>query len=173
MRKFRRHLAAVALALSLSIGASGCYGSFALTRWVYDFNGKVTDNKFVHSIVTWAFLIVPVYSIAGFVDFVVLNMIEFWTEQPVINLPQAPRVQVSENGTVDVDLGGTAMRFVPAGDGSWAVERGGQPVGSITAAADGGLLVRDLDGRVLTTFAAADVMAAQGRLDQLLTANGG
>lgn len=173
MRKFRRHLAAVALALSLSIGASGCYGSFALTRWVYDFNGKVTDNKFVHSVVIWAFIILPVYSIAGFVDFVVLNLIEFWTEQPVINLPEAPRVTVAENGAVDVVMGTTAMRFVPAAEGVWAVERDGQAVGSIVPAADGGLTVRDLDGRVLTTFAAADVLAAQGRLDQLLAAKGG
>src|SRR5690606_37348724 len=127
MQTFRRRLSGIALALALSLGVSGCYGSFALTRWVYDFNGKITDNKFVHTIVTWAFIILPVYSIAGFVDFVVLNLIEFWTDKPVIDLPEPPRVDVSEDGTVRVDMGETAMVFVPAADGSWQVLRDGAP----------------------------------------------
>lgn len=66
-------------ALLSAVVFSGCYGKFALTRKVYEINGTITDNKFVHSLITWVFLILPVYSIAGFADFVVLNTIEFWT----------------------------------------------------------------------------------------------
>lgn len=91
----------------------------------------------------------------------------------MINLPAAPRVNVSEDGTVRVEIGATVMVFVPLPDGSWQVIRDSAPVGDVIATPEGGLAVRDLDGRVLTSFAAADVLAAQGRIDQLLAARGG
>ncbi len=172
MPRTRNRALALAMTGLLGFGASGCYGSFALTRWVYDFNGKVTEHKFVHSITTWAFLILPVYSIAGFVDFVVLNMIEFWTEKPVIDLPQAPRVHLSSDNAVDIEMGGAVLRMEPATDGSWTVAREGIVVGSVLPDADGGLLVRDAAGRVLTTFDAADLLAAEGRIAQLAAAEG-
>ncbi len=56
----------------------GCFGKFNLTRKVYDINAKVGD-KFLRSAVTWAFIIIPVYGIAAFLDFVLFNTIEFWT----------------------------------------------------------------------------------------------
>lgn len=66
-------------ALLSAVVFSGCYGKFALTRKVYEINGQITNNKFVHSLVAWVFLWLPVYGLAGFADFVVLNTIEFWT----------------------------------------------------------------------------------------------
>lgn len=62
----------------LATSLQGCYGKFALTRKVYALNGQVSD-KFLRSGLTWVFLIVPVYGIAGLVDFVVFNTIEFWS----------------------------------------------------------------------------------------------
>ena len=68
------------LVMLIVIAASlqGCYGKFALTRKVYALNGEVRD-KFLRSGLTWVFLIVPVYGVAGLVDFVVLNTVEFWS----------------------------------------------------------------------------------------------
>lgn len=55
-----------------------CYGPFLLTKKIYNWNGKVGD-KFVNSAVMWALIIIPVYSATLFVDFVVLNTVQFWT----------------------------------------------------------------------------------------------
>ncbi|MFM9008966.1 MAG: DUF3332 domain-containing protein [Bacteroidota bacterium] len=66
------------LVLSVSILLSGCYGSFNLVREVYDWNGTIED-KTVRSVVFWALVIIPVYEVAGLVDAVVLNVIEFWS----------------------------------------------------------------------------------------------
>ena len=68
-------LAALALAGTL---LSACFGNFALTRTVYDLNSRV-QNGFVQSAVTWVFVILPVYSLAATVDFLALNVIQFWT----------------------------------------------------------------------------------------------
>lgn len=57
---------------------SGCYGNFALTKKVYNWNGTVGD-KYIQSAVTWGLTIIPVYEAALFIDLVGFNLIEFWT----------------------------------------------------------------------------------------------
>lgn len=69
---------AVGMLAVFSISSTGCFGEFALTRKVYSFNDGL-GNNFVKTIVFYAMNIVPVYGIAGFLDVVVLNLIEFWT----------------------------------------------------------------------------------------------
>ncbi len=66
--------------LSAVMMLSSCIGSFNLTRSVYDWNKSVGD-KFVNELVFLALNIVPVYGISVFVDAVVLNSIEFWTNE--------------------------------------------------------------------------------------------
>ena len=65
------------------ISSTGCFGEFALTRKVYSFNDNIAGNdmggKVVKNIVYYAMNIIPVYGVAGFVDFFLLNTIEFWT----------------------------------------------------------------------------------------------
>ena len=78
MKKIRK-ITFVAL-LSGVFLMSSCIGSFNLTRTVLDWNRSVGD-KFVNELVFLALNIVPVYSVAVFVDAVVLNTIEFWTDE--------------------------------------------------------------------------------------------
>jgi TM2 domain-containing membrane protein YozV len=73
---FKRMIACAVLA-SFCMVSSGCFGSFQLTKKVYEFN-KSLSGKFVQSIVFWAFNIVPIYDICVFIDVVILNLIEFW-----------------------------------------------------------------------------------------------
>lgn len=74
-----RKLTAIVLTLSLAmISLQGCYGKMALTKKVYALNGDVHD-KYVRNIVTWAFIIVPVYGVSALADFVLFNTIEFWS----------------------------------------------------------------------------------------------
>ncbi len=77
MKKFNRYFILFAVSTGLFI-QTGCFGSFKLIEKVYEWNGSIED-KFVRSIVFWALCIIPVYAIAGFVDIVILNVIEFWS----------------------------------------------------------------------------------------------
>lgn len=78
LTRFRR-----AAVLTLTAGAlvitSGCFGSFNLTRKLYGWNKGVSNEKFVRELVFLGLNVVPVYSIAGLIDVVVTNSIEFWT----------------------------------------------------------------------------------------------
>jgi hypothetical protein len=68
----------VALASLFMLLQTGCFGSFGLTRKVYQANSKVGD-KWVNELVFLVFVVLPVYEIAAFIDVVALNLIEFWT----------------------------------------------------------------------------------------------
>lgn len=62
---------------------TGCFGEFALTRKVYDWNkgiaGEDMVGKLVKTLVFYGLCIIPVYEVAGAIDIIVLNLIEFWT----------------------------------------------------------------------------------------------
>jgi len=64
--------------MGLSILLTGCYGSFGLTKKVYQWNGTI-GNKFVNEAVFLGLNIIPVYGVATFIDGVFLNTVEFWT----------------------------------------------------------------------------------------------
>jgi len=75
----------IALVLVAALGAfsAGCFGKFQLTRKVYDINQSI-DEKYVRSAATWIFVVVQVYTVAALLDFIVFNVIEFWSgENPV------------------------------------------------------------------------------------------
>lgn len=94
-----RTLRNLALGLTLVFGA-GCYGQFALTKKVHAWNGKVTDNKFVHSLLFWGMIIVPVYEVATFVDAVFFNVVEFWTGANLLDNPGALQVSAMADGSM-------------------------------------------------------------------------
>ena len=71
------------LFFTLSIGQTGCYGPFRLTKNLHEWNGTIGD-KFINSLVFFAFIVIPVYGVAVLIDGVVLNTIEFWSgDNPV------------------------------------------------------------------------------------------
>ncbi|MCB9496005.1 MAG: DUF3332 family protein [Fibrobacteria bacterium] len=75
----RKSLPALAAAGALSLGLTGCYGTFPLVRKTYAFNKQVSSNKFVQEAVFLAMNIIPVYGLAGVGDALILNTVEFWT----------------------------------------------------------------------------------------------
>ncbi len=81
----KRGLSIAVAALTLgSVLLAGCFGKFTLVRGLYQFNKQVED-KFVRSLVFDIMVIVPVYEVAGLIDWAVLNVIEFWTgKNPVV-----------------------------------------------------------------------------------------
>lgn len=78
------------------LGSSACFGSFNLTRKVWNFNKNVSPDKWVQELVFLAFAAIPVYSIAAGLDALIINSIEFWTgENPVM----VSKVTTREDGT--------------------------------------------------------------------------
>ena len=74
-----RRAAVLSLATAATLGTSACFGSFNLTRKLYGFNKDVSKDKFVRELVFLGLNIVPIYGVAGLIDAVVANTVEFWT----------------------------------------------------------------------------------------------
>ena len=57
--------------------ATSCVGSFTMFNKLAKWNKRATDSKFLNELI---FIVIsPAYAIAGTVDALVLNAIEFWT----------------------------------------------------------------------------------------------
>ena len=69
----------LAATLLTATATPACYGSYAAFTKVHHWNGHATDSKVANSAIHLAFWIVPVYPVLLFVDFLVLNNIEFIT----------------------------------------------------------------------------------------------
>jgi hypothetical protein len=79
MKKRMLTIGLAGLVLCGSLSLQGCYGSFALTKKVYNWNGTL-GNKWVKSIVFFVFgFVLPVYGLSAFIDAIALNLVEFWT----------------------------------------------------------------------------------------------
>lgn len=181
---------AVGLLVALLPLATACYGRFQLVRNVYDANSQVKD-RYVRSAVTWLFVIVPVYGLAGLVDFLVLNVIEFWqgknpmvkAGEPVTRTAQVGAERVIQ--TIRHRDGATEMtveRFrdgamvdrltVRQADGSErltaALEAAGAAPETLVAEPEGETLVLTRTARgqapVRTTATAADLRGHEARL---------
>lgn len=74
-----RRTAVLGLVAAGLVTTSGCFGSFQLTRKLYNWNANVSSDKFVRELVFLGLYIVPVYGVAGFADLVFANSVEFWT----------------------------------------------------------------------------------------------
>ena len=72
------------LALFL-IGSPGCLGRFALTTEVRQFNLEITDDKWGRELVFVGLYIIPVYEFATLADLLVVNSLEFWSEENPIS----------------------------------------------------------------------------------------
>lgn len=96
MKTINRLIALVILVVML-INLFGCYGSFALTKKVHEWNGSLGD-KWLNTVVMWILLFVPVYNATTFIDFVVLNTVEFWTgSNPLAMQDGQQNVQYASN----------------------------------------------------------------------------
>lgn len=152
MQKWYRRLVVI-LALTAFTGATAsCYGSFGLTKKLYKWNGSL-GNKFVVSIVFWILLIVPVYELLATADFLVLNVIEFWTGKSLISQGEtkviekdgvraeisSPRpgvlvvktqgitIEANEEGaTITNEQGAVISSITPNEDGSATIVSGGK-----------------------------------------------
>jgi hypothetical protein len=171
----RRASSAIALALCLSTASLtlSCYGRFPLTKAVYNFNGDVSDDKVVRSVLMWAFIILPVYGVATLGDALIFNLIEFWTGETMtvasasghdgVEVSLAPAnggreaaLTFSRNGAV-IDQ----ERFVQTSPGVFEVrDSSGAVRGMVIRSPQGGFDLTDAQGRVLRTLSAESIESA-------------
>lgn len=90
---------------------TGCFGTFALTRKAYEFHDGLTDSKFLKSLLFW----IPgglVYGIVGFVDVVILNLIEFWSGSNPLSMNEGDyEMQMAKIKGVDYKIEATKDTF--------------------------------------------------------------
>ena len=94
--RFAALLCTTVLVLTLS---TGCYGKFALTKAVYDFNSQVED-EIARSIVTAVLIIFPAYEFAGLADWILFNTLEFWTGKNPIT-EKVTNIRRSDSGEIE------------------------------------------------------------------------
>ena len=93
-----RRAVAVTVLLGFLPFASACFGSFNLTRKAYQFNKSVSPDKWVRWLV---FLVMsPIYPLAGLVDVLFANSVEFWSGSNPITAQLEPQTVVGPNGEV-------------------------------------------------------------------------
>jgi hypothetical protein len=122
----------IAMVLVAAVGAlsAGCFGKFQLTRKLYDINQSI-DEKYVRSAATWIFVI-P-YAVTGLLDFVVFNVIEFWTGENPVAEAKVTKVYAQGNGRTVLTLSRDGSATVAV------IERyeGEEPVSTLRVRDDG------------------------------------
>jgi hypothetical protein len=122
----------IAMVLVAAVGAlsAGCFGKFQLTRKLYDINQSI-DEKYIRSAATWIFVI-P-YAVTGLLDFVVFNVIEFWTGENPVAEAKVTKVYAQGNGRTVLTLSRDGSATVAV------IERyeGEEPVSTLRVRDDG------------------------------------
>jgi len=95
-----RRTIALAVMLAVLPAVSGCFGSFHITRKVYNFNKSATPNKWVRWCLFMGMNIIPVYALATFADVFFANAVEFWTGSNPIVVKLEPQRAVGADGSV-------------------------------------------------------------------------
>jgi hypothetical protein len=67
------------------LASPGCFGRFAMTGAVRKFNLDLTTDQWGREIAFVALYIIPVYPFCATADLLVVNSIEFWSEENPIN----------------------------------------------------------------------------------------
>lgn len=160
MRKL--NLKVVACLMAGTLLTSSCIGSFSLFNSYAKWQRTMTNNKFVNAIV--GFILMPIVgSVTMFVDYLVLNTIEFWTGDNPLSASIGKTKQVlGSDGryyAVTVLKDGYEIK-APTGELSyfkydkkqdlWSLERDGQTRELFRYNQDGTLTTVLADGQQLT-----------------------
>jgi Domain of unknown function (DUF3332) len=146
-----------------SLTLSGCFGSFAATRKLWDWNNDV-GNKWLEWLVFLGLCIIPVYSLFVLADVLVLNSLEFWTgDNPVgqtkdgrrlarhaTDDPRTVRVEVSRDGHLE-----QVVYFRRVNDSRMQMlDEERRVVADVRGSRDGSVQLRGARGQVLLELSA-------------------
>ena len=149
------------LIATMAVMSVGCYGSFNLTKKVYNWNGSL-GNKWVVEVVFLVCNVLPVYGIAGFADVIILNTVEFWTGTN----PMAAKVSSEDGTTVTFNQEKNEMTISYAGK-SFTISREegkstvkdseGNILAFAVSDANGNMNIVDVNGKVLSSYTSEEV----------------
>jgi hypothetical protein len=139
------------LAAIFATTAAGCFGRFRAVNAVFELNREASDSPVVRSLVTFAFVIIPVYFVAFLIDWIILNVIDFFNGTNKVadrTLPDGSTVHMAklDADTVrvrHVDPAGkeTSFDIVRVGpDAGYVRDANGRIVGSVERLSDGRIL---------------------------------
>jgi hypothetical protein len=138
----------LAIALAAATPLSACFGRFALTQAIYDFNKDgLSDNFVLQELVFLGLVILQVYTIGAFIDAILLNPIEIFTgTNPIAGGPVTGESRV-------VDLGdGDTLTVTQGADGLHLQRtRGGVTEGFVLTNGRDGMVLTDGEGEVMAT----------------------
>lgn len=177
----RRRLLQSALPLA-ALGASGCIGSFTLTKKVLNWNRNF-GSPIVSEVVFLIFIFFPIYETTIFIDAVLLNTIEFVTGsnplgavetdgEAVAELGRGARLRLRRRGEgVELTLrerdGAESVRVLELdADGARVYDENGLLLASAFATADSGMVVLDGAGRLLASYGAEELARVQAAYDR-------
>ncbi len=94
---------AILAAVAIVTVTTGCFGSFPLTRKLYNVNNSFSNDKWVKELFFLATAaLIPLYGVATLIDVVILNSQEFWSGKSSMNSAQATEVKVINKGNVTI-----------------------------------------------------------------------
>ena len=163
MNKMLKQIVVVLLLATMSLMTVGCYGSFTLTKKVYNWNGSLGD-KFVVELVFLGLLVVPVYSIAGGIDAIILNSLEFWTgKNPMTSMMTTDDgTQVAFNAEkkqMEISHGEKTFVLVRENGKTMVKDSQGAILAIAVAGENGTMTLIDAQGKVLSAYSADEVSA--------------
>ena len=107
VKKIKKNMLVSLLLLSIFLSGN-CFGKFALVRKIYDVNDGLTFGAtgklggVIKSIVMLVFVFVPVYGISFFLDIIVFNLLEFWTDKNPMAVNEKPVQELASEGNTSV-----------------------------------------------------------------------
>lgn len=176
MTQFKRTRILVVLALLFSFTfvtttTSGCYGKFAVTKKLYDWNGSL-GNKFLKTVVFWAFIIIPAYELVMLGDFLIFNLIEFWSGNNPIGggSAEAPKTRMIAKDTIELRRAGRVYHLRAVNKDSFELAVDGRIVARGQRATDGGMIMTNLDKKTVGYIDPQTIQAVQKKMSALTKA---
>lgn len=163
MNKLLKQVVVALMVTSMSVMSVGCYGSFNLTKKVYNWNGSL-GNKWVVELVFLAASALPVYGIAAVVDLYILNLVEFWSgKNPMAsNMTTEDGTQVtfnSEKNQVEISYAGKTYVIAHENGKSVAKDANGNILAIAERNDDGSINLLDANGTVTNSYTSNQVVA--------------
>ena len=146
----RRSTAAALLFSMLAFSQTGCIGQMGLSGEVMKFNLNVVEDKWARELVFLVMYIVPVYPIAGAIDLIIINSLEFHTGTNPIT--DKPRIALREGAEDVVAPDGTRAVASELVDGRIEItttDEAGNTYRMQLVPVPGGVEAHDIDGKIL------------------------
>ncbi len=93
MKRYLRIIASMLVLTVLVLSLVSCAGKFSLTHKLLNWN--LSLNKWLGSFLLFIFIVIPVYGVCLLIDWIILNVIEFYSGSNPIGASAAPQTKTA------------------------------------------------------------------------------